>query len=78
MNSTSTNNRKGLLPIKLYIGIALLLLITVFTVQNAETVEIRLFFWTISISRALMIFIVLAAGVMVGWILATLQQHKRH
>jgi len=51
---------------KKYLGVALLLLIVVFTVQNATVVTVRFLFWDLSLSRALMIFFVFAAGVLVG------------
>ena len=55
---------------KAYIGLALSLLVVVFIVQNATVVEIQLLFWKFSMSRALMIFFVLAIGVVIGWITA--------
>ena len=55
---------------KTYIGLALSLLVVIFIVQNATVVEIQLLFWKISMSRALMIFFVLAIGVIIGWISA--------
>lgn len=51
------------------LGIALLLLIAIFTVQNAAVVTVRFLFWDFSLSRALMIFFVFAAGVAVGMVL---------
>jgi putative membrane protein len=55
---------------KAYIGLALSLLVVVFIVQNATVVEIQLLFWKVSMSRALMIFFVLAIGIVIGWITA--------
>ncbi len=54
------------------IGIALLLMVVIFTLQNATVIDVRLFFWTLSISRALLIFIVLSVGVLIGWLLRIL------
>ena len=63
---------------KLIIGIVLLLLLVIFTVQNVSVVTINFFFWQFTISRALMIFFVLAIGIVIGLILATyLRQHKQ-
>ena len=56
---------------KLVVGITLLLLLVIFTVQNASVVSINFFFWELSISRSLMIFFVLAIGFIVGLITAT-------
>ena len=42
---------------RLIIGITLLLLLAIFTVQNVSVVTISFLFWSFSISRALMIFL---------------------
>lgn len=47
--------------------VIVLILVVVFILQNAQTVSIQLFFWEISTSRALMIFTILLAGIIVGW-----------
>jgi len=63
---------------KLIAGIALLLLLVIFTVQNASVVTINFFFWQYTISRALMIFFVLAVGIIIGLILGShLYPHRR-
>jgi uncharacterized integral membrane protein len=62
---------------KLITSIVLLLLMAVFTVQNAAVVTISFFFWEYSVSRGLMIFFVLAVGIIIGLILGTyLHAHK--
>lgn len=55
--------------IKWRVGITLLLLILVliFTVQNAEMVDVQILSWTVPISRAFLIFWVFFTGVIVGW-----------
>jgi len=62
---------------KAYIGLALLLVAVIFIVQNAAVVEIQFLFWKISMSRSLMIFFVLAIGVVIGWITAGHFHRKR-
>jgi len=62
--------------LKLIIGLTLIGLVVLFVVQNATVVEIRLLLWTLSMSRALLIFFVLAVGVVVGWILRSHFVHK--
>ncbi|MDH5217512.1 MAG: LapA family protein [Gammaproteobacteria bacterium] len=54
--------------VKISVGLILLLLVVVFIVQNAISVDIRFLFWTISMSRSIMIFFVLAIGIIIGWI----------
>ena len=55
---------------KAYIGLALLILVVIFIVQNAIAVDIQFLFWKLSMSRSLMIFFVLAIGIVIGWIIA--------
>jgi len=63
---------------KLIAGTILLLLVAIFTAQNAAVVTISFFFWEVTISRALMIFFVLAIGIITGLILANfIKQHKQ-
>ena len=53
---------------KLALALAVAALIVLFTAQNYEVVELRLLFWKLEMSRAIMIFGVLVAGVAVGWL----------
>lgn len=62
---------------KLIIGLVLVGLVVLFTLQNAEVVELRLLFWKLSMSRALMIFFVLAVGILLGWVLRSWTQRKK-
>ena len=63
--------------IKLYIGLALFLLVVVFIVQNAVAVDIKFLFWNLSMSRSLVIFFVLAIGIIIGWITSAYVHRKR-
>jgi uncharacterized integral membrane protein len=47
----------------------LIVLSVIFVLQNTEVVEIRLLFWTLSMSRVLIILLLLAIGMLVGWLL---------
>ena len=62
---------------KFYGGIALLLLTVIFTLQNSEIVTINFLFWKLSISRALMIFILLIIGILIGWTGANWARHSK-
>jgi putative membrane protein len=53
-----------------YIGLSLLLLTVIFIVQNTVVVEIQFLLWKISMSRSLMIFCILAIGIIIGWIIS--------
>jgi uncharacterized integral membrane protein len=65
------------MTLKLYAGLVLLLLVVVFIVQNAAVVEIQFLLWQVSMSRSLMIFTVLAIGVVLGWLGAGHMHRKR-
>ncbi len=54
---------------KLIASIIIAVLVIIFMFQNSETVQIHLFFWTISMSRAIMVFSLLIAGILIGWFL---------
>ena len=62
--------------IKLIAGLLLASLIVLFAVQNAEPVEFRFLIWTFALSRALMMFILLAIGVLLGWSLHALSSYR--
>lgn len=55
--------------IKLIVGLVLAGLAIVVIAQNTAVVQLKLFFWTVEMSRALMFFLFLATGVLMGWIL---------
>lgn len=63
---------------KMYISLALLLLIVIFTVQNAAVVTVSFLFWKLEISRALLIFFVLIIGVIIGWVSHSHFQHLKN
>ena len=54
---------------RLILTIILLALVFVFAVQNIEIVEVEFLMWGFSLPRSLLIFSVLAIGVIVGWFL---------
>ena len=54
----------------------LICLVVVLLIQNAEIVNIDIFFWTIAVSRVLLMVILLAVGVLVGWFLKTYFIHR--
>jgi uncharacterized integral membrane protein len=55
--------------IKLFSILLIFGLVSVFIVQNAEVVELRLLFWTIAMSRALMFVFLVLIGIACGWLL---------
>ena len=64
---------------KLIISLVLICLIVIFIIQNVAVVEIDLFFWSIAMSRVLLMLILLVAGIIVGWLLKSywIQRRKK-
>ena len=58
--------------------ICLIGLVVVFVLQNTQVVEVRFLFWTISMSRALILFATLAIGLIAGWLLTFPKRRKAH
>ena len=54
---------------KLILGIVLAGMALLFIIQNVTVVELKFLFWTLSMSRALMLFLVLSIGIVLGWLL---------
>ena len=63
---------------KLVIGIILGLLIIIFIFQNTTVVDMQLLFWKISMSRALMVLIVFAVGIIFGWIICSVRHTRKN
>jgi uncharacterized integral membrane protein len=55
----------------------LVVLSAIFVLQNTQVVEIRFLFWTLSMSRVLMIPLLLAIGMLVGWLLHSLLASRK-
>lgn len=51
------------------IVILLILLVAIFALQNAEMIRLRLFFWEVEMSRAMMVLTLLLLGIVAGWLL---------
>jgi uncharacterized integral membrane protein len=55
------------MKIKLAISIILALLAFLFITQNTETVRVAFLAWSVEMSLVLLVFIMLMAGVIIGW-----------
>ena len=62
--------------LKLIFSLGLTGLVILFITQNVAVVEIRFMFWQVSMSRSLLIFFLLAIGIMVGWLMHSLFVHR--
>lgn len=49
--------------------LTLALLVGIFMLQNTDVVEFRFLFWSASMSRSLMFFLLIAIGIALGWLL---------
>jgi len=56
--------------IKIILIVLLLALVALFTFQNTAVAEVRLFFWTASLSVALMLLAALFSGIFIGLFLS--------
>jgi lipopolysaccharide assembly protein A len=44
-------------------------LVCLFIIQNIAVVDVQFLFWSIQMSRSLLIFFLLAIGIIIGWFL---------
>ena len=61
-------------------GVIILVLVVLCLVvffQNTEVVTFRLFFWELSMSRIILLLFTLIAGIVIGYVIATLRGGKR-
>jgi putative membrane protein len=64
--------------IRNFIFVCLIALVLILVVQNTQVVEFRFLLWTISMSRALMLFGTLAIGFIAGWLLTSSKGKKKY
>lgn len=48
-----------------------------FIIQNMAVVEIQFLFWSVGLSRSLVILLLLAVGIAIGWFLHSFINHRR-
>jgi lipopolysaccharide assembly protein A len=68
LKNSSDTGEQNMNP-KLIIGIILAGLAALFIIQNVTVVDMRFLFWTLSMSRALLMLLILAIGIVLGWLL---------
>ena len=59
---------------KLWVVIALVVLLGVFVLQNTKVVEVRLLFWRLEMSRSVLLLGVLGSGLAIGWLLRSVRR----
>lgn len=57
------------MTLKLIMSIIFASLAVIFIIQNVTSVDVSFLFWSISMSRALLIFFTLVIGFILGWFL---------
>jgi len=62
---------------KLVLVIVLTSLVVMFITQNVAVVEVSFLFWSISMSRALLIFFLLVIGFIIGWFLHSYLSYRK-
>ncbi len=62
---------------KLVMILILASLAVIFIIQNVAVVEVSFLFWSISMSRALLIFILLVIGFTLGWFLHSYVSYRK-
>ena len=61
---------------RLIVSLVLVAIMVIFTLQNTQVVEVRLLFWKLSMSRVLLIFLLLAVGAVLGWMASGAYRHR--
>lgn len=62
---------------KLIVIIILASVVVIFITQNVSVVELSFLFWSISMSRALLIFFTLVIGFILGWSLHSYLSYRK-
>ena len=54
---------------KLILSIVMVGMEVLFIIQNVTVVDMKFLFWTLSMSRALLMSLILSVGIILGWLL---------
>jgi uncharacterized integral membrane protein len=49
----------------------------IFIIQNVDVVEIRFLLWSMQMSRSLLMFFLVAIGLIIGWFLNSFFKHRQ-
>lgn len=52
-------------------------LVVLFVIQNVVAVDIRFLFWSLGMSLSLLIFLLLATGIIIGWFMHSYINHRK-
>lgn len=62
---------------KIVLILILVFLAVLFIIQNVALVEVQFLFWSIQMSRSLLMFLLVAIGIIIGWFLHSFFKHRR-
>jgi putative membrane protein len=62
---------------KFVIGILVGVIVVIFVIQNGEVVDVSFLFWTLTVSRAVMVLVIFLVGTIFGWIGHSLGRRRR-
>ena len=65
------------MSVKSVVALVVISLAILFALQNTEHVEIQFLIWSLSVSRAVLIFALMGVGVVLGWMLRSWAYRKR-
>ena len=64
---------------KLVVSLVITCLVVIFILQNMTVVKVNFLFWSLSMSRSLLVIVFVGVGVMVGWLLSSYASYRhRH
>jgi putative membrane protein len=63
---------------KTILAIVIFILLLILTLQNTQTVSFRFLFWTLTLSRILLIPIFILLGFLLGYILAKVEKPSKN
>ena len=63
--------------VKLVLSLILAGLSVLFVIQNVAVVEVRCLFWSLHMTLSLLVFLLFAAGLIVGWMMHSYWAYRR-
>jgi len=63
--------------VKFILGVVFSIIAIIFIIQNIQTVDVTFLAWTITMSRALMLLIILLIGFILGWAVGGIRRRHR-
>ena len=61
---------------KIVMILILVFLAVLFIIQNIALVEVQFLFWSIQMSQSLLMFLLVAIGIIIGWFLHSFFKHR--